>query len=77
MSVGVRFRPVCQGQAPGYATSPPTMRLGFLTPQVSELSVGPGPGGGGGGPGAGGGEAGAGGGGDGKGGVPKDNCRSL
>lgn len=42
MSSGVRFSPVCQGQAPGYAISPPTMRLGFLTPQVREDSVGPG-----------------------------------
>jgi len=44
---GERFSPVCQGQAPGYATSPPTIRLGFLTPQVREGSVEPGTVGGG------------------------------
>ena len=41
MSVGLRLNPACHGQAPGYATSPPTIRLGFLTPQVNEVFVGP------------------------------------
>lgn len=81
MSSGVRFSPVCQGQAPGYATSPPTIRLGFLTPQVSELSVGPGTGGGagagGGEDGYGGGGAEAGGGGDGNGGGAKDSYTNV
>lgn len=42
MSSALRLKPACHGQAPGYATSPPTIRLGFLTPQVSGVSVGAG-----------------------------------
>lgn len=41
MSSTLRLKPACQGQAPGHATSPPTMRLGFLMPQVSGVSCAP------------------------------------
>lgn len=41
MSFASRLNPACHGQAPGYATSPPTIRLGFLIPQVMEFPFGP------------------------------------
>ena len=46
MPSALRLKPACHGQAPGHATSPPTIRLGFLIPQVSDVSAGPGDGGG-------------------------------